>query len=330
LFTKEGMAEYLDFKKSHAVTTMITYGGALVGCVSGQMKGRAMYMRGGMVAPEWQGLLNAKKVFISLFLAYQSKFAKKVDYFYGELRTQSAKFQAILDELGWRPLALLPRKDVFFRKRESEVIYALYNTTPNVSSYILTKSAACIVSKILGRAVQFHKSPSNIANNTIELENPTVYCDFISQGLAYLTVELPGAKLVASICPESRNVENVIIATPDFHSYFALIYWLLEEMGIRGLEYAEIYVPSNAIEQQAALEALDFLPTGFVPHWYAPKVPQPRDCLIYTISFTSELLECPIILTSNGEFLRSFMTPPRSMTWELKTIFPNSMINVPY
>jgi hypothetical protein len=78
----------------------------------------------------------------------------------------------------------------------------------------------------------------------------------------------------------------------------------LGELQRRNLEYTEIYATADDISQQVALEALGFTPTGLLPQWYAPGCETHQDSLVYTISFSSSLPDCPIALTAKGEILR--------------------------
>jgi hypothetical protein len=315
LFTQEGMRNYLDFKVSHTITSKISYRGELLGCLSGQFKGRAMYIRGGMVNPEWQGRINSKKAFCFILMEYQLLFANKVDYFYGEARTQSAKFHAIFDELEWYPLALLPRKDVFFGSRESEVIYALYPQIPKISTINLTRGAASIASEIVGRELNCSSVKPLGPYWKYLLSDITVNYEIFSQGEGKLKLTLHKAQLSGDVCPISRNVEHVVISTHSDFVYSALVWKMIEEMAIQGLEYVEIYVGANELGRQAILETFGFKATGFLPSWYGPGSSRPTEYLVYTLSFVSEFPDCPLNLTVRGEYLRSFLTPPLQPIW---------------
>src|SRR4030042_1061454 len=128
LFTESGMMEFLDFECSHAMTVKISCGAEVIGCVSCELKYRAAYLRGGMIAPAWQGKIGAGNLFRRLLSTFHQMFGETgiVDYFYAEKRTNSAKFRGIDRDLGYAPYAILPRKDVFAGKRESEIVHVKY------------------------------------------------------------------------------------------------------------------------------------------------------------------------------------------------------------
>ncbi|HMF29889.1 MAG TPA: hypothetical protein VKK79_00630, partial [Candidatus Lokiarchaeia archaeon] len=153
LFTIAGMAELLNFSKSHAYTMKVTCQQEVVAGCTFQLHGRAAYCRGFMVAPQWQGRIRAKQVFDHLLLDAREVLKGKADYFYGELRTEAAKVQSIAEGVGMRPFALLPRKDIFHGKRESEVIYAWFYAQPVIRPLVMTRASARMASVVLGGMV---------------------------------------------------------------------------------------------------------------------------------------------------------------------------------
>jgi hypothetical protein len=262
-----------------------------------------------MVAPEYRGRVSARQAFQHVLRLQQEFFRNHADYFYGEARTETAKFHAIFDELGWRPWAVLPRKDVFFGRRESEVIYVKYFGEPLVGTLDLTPAAARVASAVLGRrilpAVNVDKLPPLPRTPTRGINEYAVH----SPGDAAITVSVPGAVVTADACPASREVEHVVVRARDDTGYGVAVRAFVAYLRVLGMEYAEIYVPARSGIRQAMLESLGFQPTGLLPAWHAPGLARPATCLAYTISFPSSLPDCPLAFTKNGEFLRSFVTP---------------------
>ncbi len=309
LFTEQGMREFLTFGCSHTITSIVLLDCDVIAAGTFQIHGRVAYSRGWMVDPAWQGKIGTRQVFQRVLLQARQGLADKVDYFYGELRTASAKLQGIIEEIGFRPLAAFPRKDIFDGKRETEIIYAWYYRDPPLGSLRLTPCAARVVSAILNRAISpvdchrlvFHPSKRKTIISYTHDKN--------GDGTLSVTISRE-AQLTALICYASKNSEKVVIRTSSPSAYYNVVRDFLQEIRERGIQYSEIYVPAVSLVYQAALENLGFSPTGFVPQWYAPGSNVPVDCVIYTIHFPSNLPDRLPEMTTFGQYLRPFITPP--------------------
>jgi hypothetical protein len=313
LFTEKGMADFLAFEKSHAMTRLFSFEGTIVGCLTAQLKGRALYSRGGMVAPEYRGHISSRLAFQHVLRLQQHLFYKNADYFYGEARTETAKFHAIFEELCWRPWAILPRKDVFFGRRESEVIYVYYFSEPRVGTLDLTPAAARVASAVLNRIILPSEKGANMPKLPKSSGKVDSSYEVHSPGEAIVTISVLGASVIADACPASRCVERVIINARNDVSYGVAARAFIEYLRVLGMEYAEIYVPARSGARQAILESLGFQPTGFLPAWHSPGVKRPATSLVYTISFPSSLPDCPVALTKYGEYLRDLISPNASV-----------------
>ncbi len=310
LFTEEGMREFLTFERSHTITSIVRLDGAVVASGTFQIHGRVAYSRGWMVDPAWQGKIGTRQVFQRLLLQARYNLAGKVDYFYGELRTATAKLQGIIEEIGFRPLAALPRKDIFEGKREVEIIFAYYYREPRPAHLRLTPRAARVASAVLQQqvaAVRVFVPPSGF---TAESDHIINYNEE-SNGDGHLHVALPdGASLDAIVCPASRNSEKVAVYATSIGDYASLLQSYLAQVKARRLDYAEVYVAADAPARQAILEDLGFSPTGFLPQWYAVNSHHPIDYIVYTIHFPSSFPDRLPEMTTFGQYLRPFITPP--------------------
>jgi hypothetical protein len=306
LFTTTGMEEFLDFQRSRSATMIIHYQNEVLAAATCQINGRAVYTRGFMVDPVWQGRINAKKSFQHILLLFRKFFMGQADLFYGEARTETPKIQNIIEGIEWKPMAVLPRKDIFHGKRESEIIYAWYYQPPQPGPLILTKQASQIVAKVLQRPVDFIEildeipffPPSNYF--TVEKREPN--------GDSHLFIILPsGAELSALICYKSANSEKVKIVTNNNDDFYGLIHEYLKEIRSRKIEYAEIYIDAKEHSRQVVVELLGFRPTGFLVQWYTPEDDKPHDYIVYTKQWASLLPDCPMQCTEQGQFLKGLV-----------------------
>ncbi len=308
LFTKKGMEEFLDFQRSRAATMIILYHNEVLAAATCQINGRAVYSRGFMVDPNWQGKINAKKSFQHILLLFKEFFKGQADLFYGEARTETQKIQDIIEGIEWKPMAILPRKDIFHGKRESEIIYAWYYQSPQPGPLILTAQASRVVAKVLQRPVDFVEILDEIpffpSLNYFIVEKPE------PNGDSHLFIKVPsGAELRAFICYKSANSEKVRIFAQNGDDFYSLVHQYLKEIRYRKIEYAEIYIDAREYNQQVVVELHGFKPTGFLVQWYALEENKPHDFIVYTKQWPSVLPDCPIQCTEQGHFLKRLVSP---------------------
>jgi hypothetical protein len=164
----------------------------------------------------------------------------------------------------------------------------------------------------LKQALAYFDPPAGAINYETHFAKPKTKFELYSPGEGKILIKSGNATLTGLVCPISRNVEHVEIQCSNDPTYFSLVSAFTQEIRSQKLEYAEIYVEARDLEKQMILESLGFLPTGFVPQWYAQRIDDPIDYLIYTVSYPSDLPDCPLSLTKEGEFLRTFFTTPQT------------------
>ncbi len=309
LFTIEGMREFLDFNRSKAATMIITYQEEVVGTATCQLNGRAVYTRGFMVNPVWQGKISAKRAFQHVLLRFRQVFEGRADLFYGEARTETSKIQDIIEGIDWKPMGILPRKDIFHGKRESEIIYAWYYQPPCHGPLNLTSLGARVAEKVLHQTVNFNERQLDLQFN-LPLDFSVVE-QSESNGDSHIFIRLPsGAELIALLCYKSANSEKLRVNARDIQEFHNLISKYLLEIRSRNIEYTEIYIDAREYYQQVLLERSGFTPTGFLPQWYALWDTEPHDYVVYSKHWCSPLPDCPIQCTSQGEFLKALVEIP--------------------
>ncbi len=303
------MKEFLDFTQSNAVTMIVNHKNEVIAAATCQLKGRLVYSRGFMVAPAWQGRINARRVFQQIMILFRARFKGQADLIYGEARTESAKMQYILEEIGCKPVAILPRKDIFYGKRETEIISAWYYQNPQPNKLYLTLNAAQIAEKVLHYPIPFLKDMPDLSFTT-----PTFYYSVELRETnddSHLLIKLPsGSDLSAIISYKSSNSEKVQIQADDVCDFYWLCCAFVKEIRQRKIEYAEIYIDAREYVRQNIAESLGFKPTGFLAQWYAFNEDTPHDYVVYTKHWYSTLPDCPIQCTEQGEFLKSFVDQP--------------------
>ncbi len=309
LFTAQGMREFLEFSQSKAVTIIVRIKNKVIAAATCQLNGRIVYSRGFMVDPKWQGKINARRVFQHIMQLFRKHFLGIADLIYGEARTETSKIQDIVEEIGCHPVAILPRKDIFYGKRESEIISVWYYQNPQPGPFSLSQEASKIAEKVLQYPVPYLEGEFHFVtpktSDYIAVEKRE------SNGDSCLFVKLPsGDELSAIICYKSMNSEKVKIHAQCISNFYNLLFAFLTEIRLRKIEYIEIYIDAREFLRQVVVEDLGFRPTGFLVQWFGPDAMNPHDYVVYTKHWCSILPDCPTKYTKQSEFLKSFVGLP--------------------
>jgi len=105
--------------------------GEIAGCVSAtvDLEHWRDYSRGMMVRPAWQGRGGASRLFGDAFQDLLAHFKGNIRFLWAETRADTPKPQAVCEAIGLQPCGVLPGKDVFFGRRETPVLMAIYSSS---------------------------------------------------------------------------------------------------------------------------------------------------------------------------------------------------------
>ena len=104
-------------------------GDEVIGCVAIKFEAltKSMYLHGFAMKKEYQGTTSLPKLVVAGWTVALKKYEKKALIWFGEARTAHSKSQFLSDLLGLKPIAFLPKKDLFFNRDESEFLLILYD-----------------------------------------------------------------------------------------------------------------------------------------------------------------------------------------------------------
>ena len=277
-------ATYLhkDITSGHSgwyVVEDATRGQEIAGCVSATVdfaNARA-YSRGMMMRPCWQGRGGASRLFGDAFADFMRVFAGKVRLVWAETRATSIKPQAVCETIGLNPVGILPGKDVFFNRRETPVIMAVYAS----SAWATRDSAITIVPELVAlhdhvatmfRAMKkddVQVSEITITENT-RCKSAVIVSDFekrFGYTMYSFTCEKTGESIDISVNHQCMNAEGMEIHCATASTARILLAFALGYLQSIGVEYVEGYCPANRSALQAAFLAAGFVPFGYVPAW---------------------------------------------------------------
>jgi len=198
----------------------------------------------------------------------------KIDMCWCEVRTAHNKSQKMSQMIDFIPIAFLPFKDIFFHKRESDIIMAWYN--PNRNSLKNRRPDVKITSEIIRffnfvndylpsplnepeiefwdhYDLQFH--PNNVSIN-VEIQN----FNYKSISLYIDPDNFMSFKINQNV-NTAEEFEFSVTNTPAFNS----LLYNFNKIFDNYLDYAEIWVPAYNTDLQKSCILLGFIPSGYFP-----------------------------------------------------------------
>lgn len=233
-------------------------------------KNQRAYVRGVMIDPTYQEYGIGSKVLVNTFREIIQNYRDVIKIFWNESRTAHVKSQKIAEDSGFRPVGLLPNKDIFMEKRESDLLMVLY------SMNALKKRR--LDPKLIPEVLPIY----NVIAKQFRLESVMpVYIPPIPanghqiKGLFwmdqydyhYCVFHAPGADLEFKINPRTRVAEEAHFSPHmDSITVKALLNMALESLRPM-LYYIEVYASAYEPEVQRILVDLGFTATGYIPGW---------------------------------------------------------------
>lgn len=283
---------------------------------------RKGYFRGLMVSPEYRNRLHLKNRVLETVYQGFKQYYQDVDLWFGETRTAHIIGQKWMEEVGSRPCAFLPNKDIFSANhiRESDVLEAAYthkgmhqlrNTEPlllpefeslydRISQYygfpdISFISCANTPSKVLQKAQDtfqqcvVQKIPSLYQTHILSIQTKN------GSSLQFLVNEVIG------------SAEKAVLHTSTPQELAILLLFLKSYMVKEGLHYFEIYIPATNLEFQRVFLDLGFSCFGYLPAWKHERN-QLHDCILFGL-FRSPIDWKTIYLTEDSSELVKNLRP---------------------
>jgi RimJ/RimL family protein N-acetyltransferase len=256
-----------------------TRGREIAGCVSAtvdHVNGRA-YSRGMMVRPGWQGKGGASRLFGEAFQDFMVAHAGKVRLVWAETRATSIKPQSVCEAIGLQPVGILPSKDVFFNKRETPVIMAIYASNawasrdPRITLIPelqpLHDLVATMFRPMKKDAVQViepaapGKARCKAVVNIEPYEKKYGYTTYI------FTCEKTGEAISINVNHQCMNAEGLEVHCSSAGTTRLLLSFALGYLRAKGVAYVEGYCPATRPDMQEAFLAAGLVPFGYVPAW---------------------------------------------------------------
>ncbi|NMC06536.1 MAG: GNAT family N-acetyltransferase, partial [Candidatus Lokiarchaeota archaeon] len=288
----QGTYTYKEYTDQHYLAKDMTSGHAnwyviqdaeqhdeIAGCVSATVDvdhWRA-YSRGMMMRPAWQGKGGASKLFGEAFQDLLRCFKGNIRFLWSETRADSPKPQAVCEAIGLQPLGILPGKDVFFGRRETPVLMAIYSS----SAWKSREARIALVPELVPvyEAIRAMHRPMRKDEVTVAAGvaigksrcQPAVDVAPFAKQFGYttciFTCEKTGESLSINVNAQCMNAEGMELHCAKASTARALLAFALGYLRGKGVRYVEGYCPASKPALQEAFLSAGYRPFGYVPAW---------------------------------------------------------------
>lgn len=240
------------------------------GTVVMDLENQRGYVRGVMIDPDYQGYGLASYILVNAFREVIGNWRDHIKIFYTENRTAHAKSQKISEASGMYPVALLPNKDIFLEKRETDLLFVLYSMNtlkirrpePQLIPEVIP------IFKTVGRQFRLDDAisvtPSVTHANGFEIK-ASITTD--KYNYHYCTYRAHGQELKFEINPRTQVAEKMWFS-PEIDPITLKTLLRFARLSLNPtLYYMECYVSAFKPDFQQVFVDLGFTPTGYIPGW---------------------------------------------------------------
>ncbi len=228
------------------------------------------YIRGVMIDPAYQKYGVGGYVLVNAFQKIIADYRDAIKLFWTESRTAHSGSQKIAEAAGMRPVGLLPNKDYFLEKRESDLLLLLYA----MNALKRRRPEPQLIPEVLPIynviAQQFRLDPIMPVQVPQTPSNGYQVKGFISHDLynyCYCTYQAYGKELKFVINPRTQVAEKTWFSPEiDPVTLKTLLRVALDSLR-PALFYMECYLSAYQPQLQRVFADLGFQATGYIPGW---------------------------------------------------------------
>mgnify|MGYP006291961245 CR=1 FL=1 len=272
----------------------------IAGCVSTEVDPihHRAYGRGLMMHPKYQGLGVGSRLGQYGFERLTATYGDKIRFFYSENRAVgNSKSLKVVENIGFKPLGILPYKDVFFNKRESPVLMALHSS----HAWKNRKASIRIIPRLIPLKAYIDKvykrktKGDDVRVEKVNLTRARTFQKIIitktNKPFGYVlhtfTCSKTGESLDITVNLQNLNAENMHIHCSSPITAKMLMEFMMNYFKAHGvskkashrifnkkkyhmglpIQYIEGYCPSDKPEIQQAFIDAGLRPLGWIPTW---------------------------------------------------------------
>ncbi len=238
------------------------------------------FLYGFVIKKGFHKTIDVFKAFIGCAIYLWKKYQEQILMWYGEMRTNETSSQFFTSIVGMKPVAFFPNKDLFFNKKESDILHVIYdrklirNLRKKAQPEIIRQAinSYTYINKRFNLGLPIVKNPEikldreKIKKIKIETEITMEEEEF---GNKRITISNKNSKSYFKFLynPNSKNFEKTeynVESLEELYTFLNEAKRLIKDMDIN---YFECFVSAYNAEHQKLFNDLGFCPRGYVPSW---------------------------------------------------------------
>jgi len=238
------------------------------------------FLYGFVIKKGYHKVIDIFKAFIGCAIYLWKRYQKQILIWYGEMRTNETSSQFFTSIVGMKPVAFFANKDIFFNKKESDILQVIYDQ--DVLKSLRKKKQPQIIRQVLNSYTYINKrfqlGLPIIKNPKLNINQEIVKdlyekIEIITQeeehGNKWITILNKTSKSFFKFLhnPYSKNFEKSeyeVKSLEELNCFLIKINNLIEDMDIN---YFECFVSAYNVEHQKIFHNFGFEPRGYVPSW---------------------------------------------------------------
>lgn len=238
------------------------------------------FLYGFVIKKGYHKIIDIFKAFIGCAIYLWKKHQKEILIWYGEMRTNETTSQFFTSIVGMKPVAFFPNKDIFFNKKESDILHVIYDhetlrafrkkQQPQIVRQVLTPYT--YINKRFQLGMPIITNPKlSLDQKQVRTIQKNIVLTTYSEEFGIKWFEIVNKKSTSYIKflynPHSKNFEKTeyyVETVEELHVFLNQVNKLIEDMEIN---YFECFVSAYHPEHQEVFNNLGFDPRGYVPSW---------------------------------------------------------------
>ena len=260
------------------------------------------YMGGFMLKKKYHGRLDVIKTIMGSFLWMWNNFKNDILVWYCENRTAHSTSQYITSICGIKTIALLPNKDIFFHKVESDVLGVIYveralrKLRQKKLPRLIKEVNGCFSysNKLFNLGSKIIENPKISLNNTQikNLKNRlSVQIEKLDFGYETISFSIKGSDSYFSFLHTThlQNFEKTKYNVQNLEELHVFVHRFMKYVKKCKIRYCEVFVSAYKPYHQKLFLTMGLKPSGYVPSWiYDKEKNEFNDNIVFNY-FTGEI-----------------------------------------
>ena len=257
-----------------------------VGCfgTSLEFEKKRGFQYGFVVKRDYHKVIDVFKAYLGCVMYLWNTYKNKIMIWYGEMRTNEATSQFFTSQIGLKPIAFFPNKDIFFNHVESDILQivydedALYKFRVEEEPKIIRQVLKCYVyaNKRYHLGTPIVENPNIEFNSFVqnEIKEKVIKIsekDRFNNEIITFSIKNSNSHFKFFYNPYSKNFEKTEYRVNSLDELFVFLQELKELIDKMDINYFECFVSAYDPTHQKVFFDTGFLPRGYVPCWYYDK-----------------------------------------------------------